>query len=694
MKLSPLVLALCGLALAGASQAAPPPRAPNHLRFVPFEVLVKFKSETQLSAAKAQMPDVSLGGTSSRVRLAKLSTPASRAYSPAEMKTETLALLDRLRRRTDVEYAQLNYLIDLAYVPNDPLYAQQWHYPPISMPGAWDITRGSAAVRIAILDTGRTAHPDLATRWSALEFNAAAPGTAATDNGTWRHGTHVAGIAGAETGNGVGGAGVCPNCQLLNVKISDNSGGITIERIVSGIHWAIDNGAGVINMSLEAPSACTQASFPALREAIDRAVNNGVNVVAAAGNNAVNVDNVTPASCPGVISVAATDRNNALAAYSSRGANVGIAAPGGGGVHTPPYSGYGQGIGCPTDANSFFYPFTEGALSTWTTSPTSGNVHCYRFLSGTSMATPHVAGAIGLMLSANAKLRPDQVRTLLRTTTTALPACGANCGPGLLNVQRAVSGARVATTGPCSANPVPGSQCKIDGIAQYRNSAGALVESVYAYGQLWQFNASGAQIGVTRNLRGLPRYASGPCAYAPAGQPCVIDSIVTMDFPGIGYVESVSAYGRGWNFDVNGNPWPANNFLLSSIARYAAGPCAYAGSSTTCKFDTRTLIYAPEWGLDGLFESITAYGRYWIFSGAGQMLESNPLLNVTRYANGPCAYRPSGTTCKFDSLDLQRMPNGAIYETITAYGRYFEWDGNGVPTANHGLPLQQVTRFK
>lgn len=694
MKLSPFVLALCGLTLAGMSHAAPPPRAPDHLRFVPFEVLVKFKSDTQMSAAKAQMPDVSLRGTSSRVHLARLSIPSPLIYDQTGKKAQTLALLERLRRRGDVEYAQLNYLVDLAYVPNDPLYAQQWHYPPIGMAGAWDITRGSAAVRIAILDTGRTAHPDLATRWSPLEFNAAAPGTAATDNGTWRHGTHVAGIAGAATGNGVGGAGVCPNCQLLNVKISDDSGGITIERIVSGIHWAIDNGAGVINMSLEAPSACTQASFPALRDAINRAVNNGVSVVAAAGNNAVNVDNVTPASCPGVISVAATDRNNALATYSSRGANIGITAPGGGGVHTPPYSAYGQGIGCPADTNSFFYAFTEGALSTWTTSPASGNAHCYRFLSGTSMATPHVAGAIGLMLSANAKLRPDQVRTLLRTTTTALPACGANCGPGLLHVQRAVSAARTTSTGPCSANPVAGSLCKIDGIAQHRNGSGALVESVYAYGQLWQFNASGAQIGVTRNLRGLPRYASGPCAYAPAGQPCVIDSIVTMDYPGIGYVESVSAYGRGWNFDVNGNPWPANNFLLSSIARYAAGPCAYAGSSTTCTFDTRTLIYAPEWGLDGLFESITAYGRYWIFSGAGQMLESNPLLNVTRYANGPCAYRPAGTTCKFDSLDLQRMPNGAIYETITAYGRYFEWDGNGVPTINHGKLLTTIARMR
>lgn len=695
MKPTSIPLALLGLAFAGSSLAAPPPETPGNLRFVPFEVIVKFKPGAPLASAKAQMPDVALSAPSSRIHLAKLAVATPRLYRPEEKKAETLALLDRLRRRSDVEYAQLNYMFDLSFVPTDPLYAQQWHYPPIGMPAAWDITRGSNAVRIAILDTGRTTHPDLVGRWSPLEFNAVAPGTAATDLGTWRHGTHVAGIAGAAIGNGVGGTGVCPGCQLLNVKIQDNAGGITLERLVNGIHWAVDNGARVINMSLEAGSPCTQANFPALRDAIDRAVNNSVSVVAAAGNGAVNVDNVSPASCPGVISVAATDRNNALATYSSRGANVGITAPGGGGVHTRPVlSAYGQGIACPADESSNFNPFIEGALSTWTTSAAGGNVHCHRFLSGTSMATPHVAGAIGLMLSTNTNLRPDQVRALLRATTTALPACGTNCGPGLLHVQRAVSAGRMTTTGPCSANPVAGNACKIDGIAQYRNASGALVESVYAYGQIWQFNASGTQIGVTRNLRGIPRYASGPCAYAPAGQPCEIESIVTMDHPGIGYVESISAYGRGWNFDINGNPWPANNFLLSSIARYAAGPCAYAGSSTTCKFDTRTIIHAPEWGLDGLFESITAYGRYWIFDGGGRMIESNPLLNVTRYATGPCAYRPAGTTCKFDSLDLQRIPGGGISETITAYGRYFEWDGNGNPTFNHGKLLTTIIRMR
>lgn len=695
MKLSSLLFAFFGVALASAASAAPPPKTTGQLRFVPFEVIVKFKPGTQIARAKTSMPDVALRSPSARFDVARLAVPTPRLYRADERKAETLTLLRRLRQRADVEYAQLNYMFDLSFVPSDPLYAQQWHYPLVSLPGAWDITRGANGISLAILDTGRTAHPDLVRRWSPLEFNATAPGTPGTDDSNWRHGTHVAGIAGAAANNGVGGAGVCQGCQLLNVKISDNNGGITLENMIRGIDWAVDHDARAINLSLEAASACTQAGFPALRAAIDRAVYNGVSVVAAAGNSGANVDNITPASCPGVVSVAATDRANALAAYSGRGPNVGVSAPGGGGVHTAPtYTAYGQGINCPADANSFFFASTEGVVSSWTTSPASGNVHCYRHLSGTSMATPHVTGTVGLMLSANPRLRPEQVRTILRGTATAL-ACGANCGPGLLNAQAAVNAARTTLTGPCSANPAGiGATCKIDAIAQYRNSAGALVESVYAYGRRWQFDAGGNQIGPTRDLRGIARYANGPCAFAPTGQPCTVDSMVVTDLAGIGYVESISAYGRGWNYDINGNPWPANGFLLSSIARYAAGPCLYAASSTTCKFDTRTIIYAPEWGLDGTFESITAYGRYWIFDGAGRMIESNALINIPRYATGPCAFRPVGTTCAFDSLDVQHVPGAGIYETITAYGRYFEWDGNGNPTANHGKLLANILRMR
>ncbi len=689
MKLHRALAAIGLFGLAAHTYAAPPPTAEQHPngRFVPFEVIVKFKSDHAVANAKAQLRDVRMAQQRSGVNIAKLDVPLPRIYTPAQMKDETIALMQRLRQRDDVEYAQLNYLLDFSFTPSDPLYSQQWHFPLVSLPSAWDITRGSSAIRIAILDSGRSGHPDLNGRWAAVEYNAAAPGQPATDNGSWRHGTHVAAIAGAGTNNGIGGAGVCHNCQLLNAKIGDTVTGIALSSVINSIHWATDNGARVINMSFEYPFACTQASFPAMREAIARAIDNGVSLVAAAGNNVALVDNVLPASCPGVISVAASDRNNAIAPYSSRGPNIGVTAPGGAQF-------YGAGIGCPPDSASGFNATDfSGVVSAWTTSAFSGSSHCYRHLGGTSMAAPHVAGTIGLMLSANPNLLPEQVTNFVRGTATYLPNCGSNCGPGLLNAYQAVNAARFATTGPCSTNAATASKlCNVESIGHYVNGSGVLVESVYANGFLWQFDAAGNRVAATKKLRAFPRYANGPCAFTPAGQECAIDSSTVLDYPGFGYIESITAYGRYWNFDINGNGLGGDGSLLSSVPRFASGPCAYAGGGL-CKFDTRNLIVAPEWGLDGLFESITAYGRYWIFDGAGNQIETNTLLSVTRFANGPCLYRPAGATCTFGARELRRLPNGSLRETITAYGRYFEWDG-GVPTANYGKILRDIPRFQ
>jgi subtilisin family serine protease len=684
-----LVFAVLG-ALGTVASAAPSvgTSAQASPAIVPFEVIVKFSPTAKIPAIAAQLPNVAIDTSSPYVTTARLEVPFWRVYSPQDAKTATLALLSQLRQRADVEYAQLNYLFDFSFVPNDPLYSQQWSYPLISLPTAWDLTRGSSAIGIAILDSGRSGHPDLNGRWASVEFNAPAPGTPATDNGTWRHGTHVAAIAGAATNNGIGGAGVCHGCQLMNVKIGDSTTGLTTTWIVASINWAIDNGARVMNMSFENPLACTQANQPAMRAAILRAADNGVVMVAAAGNNAVNVATVSPASCPGVIAVAATDRGNNLATYSSRGPNIGVAAPGGA-------SFYGAGIGCPADSfSSFNANDFEGAVSAWTTSPGTGNTHCYRHLGGTSMASPHVAGTAGLMLSVNPRLRPDQVRSLLAANATPLPACGSNCGPGLLNAYGAVNKARTTPTGPCSADGgTTKLGCTIDSIAQYVNSNGALVESIYAYGLLWQFDASGTQLGTTKNLRAFPRYSSvgGPCTFAPAGQECVMDSATVLDYPGFGYLESVTAYGRYWNFDQNGNGLAGNGSLLSSVSRYASGPCAYASGLTTCRFDTRALFNPPEWG--GLYESISAYGRYWNYDAVGNLVGTDTLVSVPRYASGPCLYAPTGTPCTFTSRELRSASGGGIIETITAYGRYFEWGVNGLPTANHNLPLSSIPRL-
>ncbi len=306
------------------------------------------------------------------------------------------------------------------------------------------------------------------------------------------------------------------------------------------------------------------------------------------------------------------------------------------------------------------------------------------------MAAPHVAGTAGLMLSINPGLLPEQVTSLLRNTASALPNCGSNCGPGLLNTYAAVNNARYTTTGACSTVAASASKlCTIDSIGQYVNSSGTLVESVFAYGYLWQFDVNGNRLATTKKLRALPRYANGPCAFTPTGQECKIDSATILNYPSVGYVESVTAYGRYWNFDQNGNGWGGDGSFLSSVPRYANGPCAYAASYTTCTFDTRNMINPPEWGQ--VIESITAYGRYWIFDASGTVIGTDTLLSVPRFANGPCAYRPAGTTCTFGSRELRSLPGGGMIETITAYGRYFQWDANGTLTVNQSLP--KTSRF-
>ncbi|AGP38734.1 S8 family serine peptidase [Sorangium cellulosum] len=320
-------------------------------------------------------------------------------------------------------------------VPSDPLFSLQWHYPAIRLPEAWELTTGTPNVRIAILDTGRGVHPDLNGKWvPGLEYDAVAQDANASNTG-WAHANHVAGIAGGSTNNAEGGAGVCWGCQLLNVDVA-NGDFPDLLNMPRAVRWAVDNGAQVINLSLgeNLNVPCSDPRYSALRDALAFAASRNVTVVAAAGNLSRDFATTVPAACPGVISVAAADHNNQLASYSNHGA-VTLAAPGGGGVFTTP-NGFGAPIGCPEDYLSRFTSDTVGVVSAWTT---SNGTPCYRYLSGTSMAAPHVAGVVGLMLSRNPNLTPAQIRQILQSTAQPMPSCGGNCGAGLLDAAAAVA---------------------------------------------------------------------------------------------------------------------------------------------------------------------------------------------------------------------------------------------------------------
>lgn len=443
-------LALC--LVSPLSLAAPPPSGGTaDLDLVPHEVLVKFRPGARAADAKAAIPGLEIESRTSKLSVVRLVPVGAKLYRRDETRAATLSLVERLRARPDVEYAQPNYLFDLSHAPNDSLYPNQWHYPMIGLPQAWDITRGAPAIRIAILDTGRTYHPDLTAKWLPNEYNADQPGYNATDRSGFTHGTHVAGIAAAASNNTTGVAGVCQNCSLLNVKVTNANNRIPLANVIAGIDWAIANDADILNMSFEFGEPCTQLRMPALRDAIARATAANIVAVAAAGNAKSLVDNTSPASCPGVVSVAATDRDARwLSSYSNGGPAIGITAPGGGGdlVQSGTSTIYGATTGnprCPTVNGQVFHPNAYGALSTWSVldeDATPQVTHCYRYLSGTSMAAPHVSGTAGLMLAANPSLTPSQIRSILQRTARPMPLCGPDCGPGLLDAHAAVAAAR------------------------------------------------------------------------------------------------------------------------------------------------------------------------------------------------------------------------------------------------------------
>jgi thermitase len=236
---------------------------------------------------------------------------------------------------------------------NDDYSGRQWAIPKIMAPQAWEVTSGQSNVIIAVLDTGiDDKQEDLAGKVIAEVNFTESP----TTEDIYGHGTHIAGIIAASAGSGKGMAGLAPDCRLMNVKVADDQGRFDSEVAARGVRWAVDNGAGVINMSL----VSTEPS-PSLEAAINYAWNKGAVVVAAAGN-LVGTKIVYPAYYSNCIAVAATDNNDHVASWSSQGDWVDVAAPG---------------------------------VDIYSTLPDNK----YSYKSGTSMAAAYVSGLSGLLFT-------------------------------------------------------------------------------------------------------------------------------------------------------------------------------------------------------------------------------------------------------------------------------------------------------
>jgi serine protease len=466
------------LAIRATLKADEAPRSSASFR--PGRMIVRFRDEAPAAARLSAVRDASASGVIAErqayadfdvVQLAAGDDPVAAARVLMEQHDDV------------VMYAQPSYRMQTMFTPNDPLYAtNQWNLPMVDLERAWDIQPAAGStITVAVLDSG-LAYQDatiLATvpafrdeqgrRYPALgrvtiPYSAARQVVSASNPGRivaphdfiWDtntpfdfdgHGTHVSGTIGQLTNDGEGTAGVAFNVKLMPVKVIDSvwdslfgaPNEATDEVVARGIRYAADNGAKIINMSI----GRTGPPAPVVEDALKYAVGKGVFIAIAAGNafedgNPVEVLAEIASRIKGVVSVAAVDRARNHAFYSSAGPYVELAAPGG--------AGRGFGASGAIYQQTFNFDFTD----TFLLPPTQFraprfDVLGYIAYTGTSMATPHVAG-VAAMLMQQGITDPAAIEDALEKYAVDLGAKGRDdqFGFGLIDARNAMFGLGLA----------------------------------------------------------------------------------------------------------------------------------------------------------------------------------------------------------------------------------------------------------
>jgi serine protease len=511
--LLPAMAALCAALFMPLAAAEPGPRLPALAASVPDDlsnarVIVKYRADSTMmrvlsarstSAAGAQPLHAATLSQRLSLPLADGHVLGSRTQSLRGAGLSSAQLAQRLAALADVEWAVPDERRGIAAVPNDPYFGTgqtgalpptgQWYLraPTAALPsainavGAWDITTGSPALTVAVLDTGvRLDHPDLAGKLlpgydfiSDTRYSNDGNGRDAdpSDAGDWTtagycgtgepasssswHGTQVAGLIGAATDNGTGIAGTGWNVKVLPVRVLGRCGGEDSD-IIAAMRWAAGlsadpyvnpNPARVVNMSLGSNGSCP-ASY---RDVIAELNAAGVTVVVAGGNS-TGLAVAVPANCPGAIAVAGIRHFGSKVGYSNVGPQMAIAAPAG---------------NCVNDFAPCLYPL----MTTTNSGSTAPAANTYsdggNYSVGTSFAAPLVAGTAALMLSVDPTLTPAALRQAMQATARPFPAAGADaavtachapnaaeqlecycttatCGAGMLDAAAAVAQVRGA----------------------------------------------------------------------------------------------------------------------------------------------------------------------------------------------------------------------------------------------------------
>lgn len=383
----------------------------NTQKSVPGQMMVKFKK-----------------GFSSQSVLRDLGMRKIKSIGPASLRLELIQapqtrsiklLLKELNQHPQIVYAEPNYMVKVSPIlqeaemngqnssissfPNDPMFKKQYAHKKTLSTEGWKLNKGNKNITIAIVDTGvDLKHPDLAAK-IVPGYDFVQDDTDASD--VQGHGTHCAGIAAAITNNKIGVAGFAPKAKIMPVRVLGDNGSGSYADVAAGIAWAAENGADVISMSLGGPS-----SSKGIEDAVKLAMSKDSLVIAAMGNSG-NGSKSYPAATPGVMAVGATNKWDFKAMYSQYGTWNSVVAPG------------------------------SGILSTFPTYKSGMPGTSYGSISGTSMATPAVAGLAAMIRSHFPELNASQTRSHIEKTADDKGNKGFDrwYGHGRINVLKAMS---------------------------------------------------------------------------------------------------------------------------------------------------------------------------------------------------------------------------------------------------------------
>lgn len=521
---------------------------------------------------------------------------------------EAQIIADKIAKHPDVEYASPSLTGYEMRIPNDALYQSlQWNFQQsaggVNLPPAWDTDIGGINIVVAVLDggilpnhadiIGRTvpgydfvSDPVIANDGSSRDADPTDPGSWVTQAditanpsslsgcvippgqtmipSSW-HGTHVAGIVGANSNNSFGIAGVNWISKILPVRISGKCGKGAEPDLRDAIRWAAGihdpsnvtpdnpNPAKVLNISFGGSAVCP----PDLQAAINAAVKKNVIIVAAAGNgdgtNGVNAGNTWPANCANVVTVGSVNRQGGKSQFSNYGSVLALSAPG------------GENTGFPVD-------WIKSTGDSGTT--TAVNDNAFITIVGTSQAAPHVSGVASLMLSARSKLNFRQVRAMLQKTARVFPTGTGRdcttllCGAGILDAAEAVHAAESGVGG-----------------GEYHSVALQANGSVVS----WGYNGNG-QLGDGSSL-GVVRAYPGPISTLSSG----VTDLAAGDF----HNTAVKSDGTVWAWGYNGYGQLGNNATVDQgtpiqVATLTGVTASAAGYDHTLALKSDGTVWA--WG--------------------------------------------------------------------------------------------------